>query len=337
MDEGNPSATKTTLIVAQECSTARLSDTFVHLRCPRVQHGSLGQHFRTFSSPKGTARHAWATLSYIFVARGCSTALLGNTFALFHRPRVQRGTLGQHFRTSSSPEGAARLSWATLSCFIVAQGCSTALLGNTFVHLRRPRVQHGTLGQHFRTSSSPKGAGQNDVWMKETLRQRKPHLSLPKSAARLSWATLSYIFVARGCTARLGNTFALFRRPRVQHGTLGQHFRTSSSPEGAARLSWATLSYIFVARGCSTARLSNTFVHLRRPRVQHGSLGRHFRTSSSPEGAARHAWATPPHVSAARRYWAKDVRLNLTKKKKSPKNEGDFCRVPKAGLEPARL
>ena len=113
MDEGNPSATKTTLIVAQECSTARLSDTFVHLRCPRVQHGSLGQHFRTFSSPKGTARHAWATLSYIFVARGCSTALLGNTFALFHRPRVQRGTLGQHFRTSSSPEGAARHAWAT--------------------------------------------------------------------------------------------------------------------------------------------------------------------------------------------------------------------------------
>ena len=25
------------------------------------------------------------------------------------------------------------------------------------------------------------------------------------------------------------------------------------------------------------------------------------------------------------------------KKKKSPKNEGDFSRVPKAGLEPARL
>ena len=88
MDEGNPSATKTTLIVAQECSTALLSDTFVHLRCPRVQHGSLGQHFRTFSSPKGTARHAWATLSYIFVARGCSTARLSDTSARFRRPKV---------------------------------------------------------------------------------------------------------------------------------------------------------------------------------------------------------------------------------------------------------
>ena len=184
MDEGNPSATKTTLIIAQECSTARLGDTFVHLRRPRVQHGTLGQHFRTFSSPEGTARHAWATLSYIFVA----------------------------------------------------QGCSTARLSDTFVHLRRPRVQHGTLGRHFRTSSSPEGAGQNDVWMKETLRRRKPHLSSPKSAARHAWATLSHFFVARGCSAaRLGNTFVHLRRPRVQHGSLGQHFRTSSSPEGAAR------------------------------------------------------------------------------------------------------
>ena len=177
MDEGNPSATKTTLIVAQECSTARLSDTFVHLRCPRVQHGSLGQHFRT----------------------------------------------------SSSPKSAARLPWATLSYFIVARGCSTAPLGNTFVHLRRPRVQHGSLGQHF---------------------------------------------------------------------------RTSSSPEGAARHAWATLSYIFVARGCSTARLSDTSARFHRPKV----LGK------------------------------KTSRLNLTKKEEvSPKNEGDFGRVPKAGLEPARL
>ena len=88
MDEGNPSATKTTLIVAQECSTARLGNTFVHLRRPRVQRGTLGQHFRTSSSPKGAARHAWATLSYIFVAQECSTARLGDTSARFRRPKV---------------------------------------------------------------------------------------------------------------------------------------------------------------------------------------------------------------------------------------------------------
>ena len=140
--------------------------------------------------------------------------------------------------------------------------------GNILTQYRHPRVQHDTLGQHFRAFPLPKGAGQNEVWMKETLRQRKPHLSSPKSAVRLPWATLSYIFVAQECsTAPLGNTFVLYRRPRVQHGSLGQHFRTSSSPEGTARLSWATLSYIFVARGCSTARLSDTSARFHRPKV----------------------------------------------------------------------
>ena len=160
MDEGNPSATKTTLIVARGYSTALLGNTFVLYRRPRVQHGSLGQHFRTLSSSKGAARLSWATLSYIFVAQGCSTALLGNTFVHLRRPRVQHGALERHFRTSSSPEGAARLPWATLSYFIVARGCSTAPLGNTFVHLRRPRVQHGTLGRHLRAFPPPEGTGQ---------------------------------------------------------------------------------------------------------------------------------------------------------------------------------
>ena len=160
MDEGNPSATKTTLIVAQECSTAPLGNTFVHLRRPRVQHGSLRQHFRTSSSPEGAARLSWATLSYIFVARGCSTALLGNTFVRLRRPRVQHGSLGQHFRTLSSSKGGARRAWATLSYIFVARGCSTALLGNTFVLYRRPRVQHGTLERHLRAFPPPEGTGQ---------------------------------------------------------------------------------------------------------------------------------------------------------------------------------
>ena len=221
-----------------------------------------------------------ATKTILIVARGCSTALLGNTFVLYRRPRVQHGSLGQHFRTLSLPEGTARLSWATLSYFIVARGCSTAPLGNTFVLYRCPRVQHGSLGQHFRALSSPEGA------------------------ARLSWATLSYFIVARGySTALLGNTFVLYRRPRVQHGSLGQHFRTSSSPEGAARLPWATLSYIFVAQGCSTARLSDTSARFHRPKV----LGKRRKVESDK------------------------------KRRSLPKNEGDFGRVPKAGLEPARL
>ena len=129
-------------------------------------------------------------------------------------------------------------------------------------------MTRGTVRRLFRAFPLPKGAGQNEVWMKETLRQRKPHLSLPKSAARLSWATLSYFIVARGCsTAPLGNTFVLYRRPRVQHGALERHFRTSSSPESAARLPWATLSYYIAAQGCSTARLSDTSARFRRPKV----------------------------------------------------------------------
>ena len=160
MGEGNPSATKTTLIVAQECSTALLGNAFVLYRRPRVQHGALERHFRTSSSPEGTARLSWATLSYFIVARGCSTARLSDTFVHLRRPRVQHGSLGQHFRTSSSPEGAARLSWATLSYIFVARGCSTAPLGNTFVHLRRPRVQHGALERHLRAFPPPEGTGQ---------------------------------------------------------------------------------------------------------------------------------------------------------------------------------
>ena len=160
MDEGNPSATKTTLIVARGYSTALLGNTFVLYRRPRVQHGSLGQHFRTLSSSKGAARLSWATLSYIFIARGCSTARLSDTFVHLRRPRVQHGSLGQHFRTSSSPEGAARHAWATLSYFFVARGCSAARLSDTFVHLRRPRVQHGTLERHLRAFPPPEGTEQ---------------------------------------------------------------------------------------------------------------------------------------------------------------------------------
>ena len=160
MDEGNPSATKTILIVARGYSTALLGNAFVLYRHPRVQHGSLGQRFRALSSPEGTARLSWATLSYFIVARGCSTARLSDTFVHLRRPRVQHGSLGQHFRTLSSPEGAARLSWATLSYIFVARGCSTARLSDTFVHLRRPRVQRGALERHLRAFPPPEGTGQ---------------------------------------------------------------------------------------------------------------------------------------------------------------------------------
>ena len=87
----------------------------------------------------------------------------------------------------------------------------------------------------------PKGAGQNEVWMKETLRQRKPHLSSPEGTARLSWATLSYIFVARGYSAaRLSDTFVHLRCPSVQHGTLERHLRAFPPPNNSGTIPTAT-------------------------------------------------------------------------------------------------
>ena len=135
--------------------------------------------------------------------------------------------------STARPNGAVPRRVTTVMYYdVIPQPTS----GNILTQYRHPRVQHDTLGQHFRAFPLPKGAGQNEVWMKETLRQRKPYLSLPEGTARLSWATLSYFIVARGySTALLGNTFVLYRRPRVQHGSLGQHFRTSSLPECAAR------------------------------------------------------------------------------------------------------
>ena len=149
--------------------------------------------------------------------------LLGNETHTFRRPREKYDTLGQHCRAFSSPESAARHFQATLPRLFVAQRCRTVLFGNKIHTFRRPRVQHdNTFRQHFSPFSLPKGARQNDVRMKGTLRQRNPYFSSPKSKIRHAWVTLPSIFVARGCSAaRLGNTFVHFRRPRVQRGTPG--------------------------------------------------------------------------------------------------------------------
>ena len=209
-------------------------------------NGTPRQRNPYYSSPEGKVRHAWVTLPSIFVARGCSAARLGNTVAHFRCPRVRHDTFRRHFRPFllpvgvgqndvrmkgalgqrnphySSPESTARHSRVTLSRFFVARECSTTRLGNTVTHFRRPRVQYDTFRRHFSPFSLPKGARQNDVRMKGTLRQRNPHYSSPEGKVRHAWVTLSRIFVARGCSTTLsGNTSAPFCRPRVQRGTLG--------------------------------------------------------------------------------------------------------------------
>ena len=204
-------------------------------------NGTLRQRNPYFSSPESKVRHAWVTLSRIFVARGCSTTLSGNTSAPFCRPRVQYDTFRRHFSPFSLPKGArqndvrmngtprqrnpyfsspeckVRHAWVTLPSIFVARECSTTRLGNTVAHFRRPRVQHDTFRRHFSPFSLPKGARQNDVRMKGTLRQRNPYFSSPECKVRHAWVTLPRIFVARGCSTTLsGDTSAHFRCRKVQ-------------------------------------------------------------------------------------------------------------------------
>ena len=165
--------------------------------------------------------------------------------------------------------------------------------GNILTQYRRPRVQYDTFRRHFSPFSLPKGARQNDVRMNGTLRQRNPHFSSPESKVRHAWVTLPSIFVARECSTTLsGNTSAPFRRPRVQYDTFRRHFRPFllpvgvgqndvrmngtlrqrnphySSPKSKIRHAWVTLPSIFVAREYSAARLDDTSVPFRRPKVK---------------------------------------------------------------------
>ena len=66
--------------------------------------------------------------------------------------------------------------------------------------------------------------------------------------------------------------------------------------------------------------------------LQDDTPGQRFWHLSSPESAARHAWATLPHLSAAQRCRANDVRFNLTKKRRSlPKTRETSVGCPKPG------
>ena len=65
------------------------------------------------------------------------------------------------------------------------------------------------------------------------------------------------------------------------------------------------------------------------PRYTPGQRFWHF---PSPERARPHAWATLPHLSAAQRCRANDVRFNLTKKRRSlPKTRETSVGCPKPG------
>ena len=81
-------ATLTPIIVAQRYSLALPGDTYAHYRRPTMFIGTPGRHLSLLSSPNGTPRHSRATLKPIIIAQRCSSALPGNTFAHYCRPRV---------------------------------------------------------------------------------------------------------------------------------------------------------------------------------------------------------------------------------------------------------
>ncbi len=54
-----------------------------------------------------------------------------------------------------------------------------------------------------------------------------------------------------------------------------------------------------VAQGCRATLRGNAFGTFRRPRVPGRTLRRHFHTFLLPESAARHPWATLPHLFVA--------------------------------------
>ena len=95
-----------------------------------------------------------------------------------------------------------RRSSGTITPYLVAQRCRTVLKGGTYGLFCRPKVPCGTQRQHLRLILSPKGA------------------------VRHSKAALTAYSVAQRCRAILkGDTYGLFCRPKVPHGTQRRHLR----------------------------------------------------------------------------------------------------------------
>ena len=108
----------------------------------------------------------------------------------------------RHLRLILSPKGAVRDSKAALTAYSVAQRCRATLKGGTYGLFCRPKVPCGTQRRHLRLILSPKGA------------------------VRYSKAALTAYSVAQRCRATLkGDTYGLFCRPKVPHGTQRRHLR----------------------------------------------------------------------------------------------------------------
>ena len=194
---------------------------------------------------------------------------------------------------SISHIASSRHSPATFKPIIVAQGCSSALPGDTYAYHRRPTVLLGTTGRHLRPLSLPNGTGltysltsQIHPSLKSLDSSPPPFkpalsgrhlspLSLPNGTPWHYRATLSPIIVAQGYWPDIFTHFTnspLTQKPRL--------FSTSLQ----ARTLRATLKPIIVAQRYSLALPGDTFAHYCRPTVLLGTPGRHLSPLSSSSG-----------------------------------------------------
>ena len=150
---------------------------------------------------------------------GDSAAFFGNDNALSRRPKVPHGTQRRHLRLILSPKGAVRHSKAALTAYSVAQRCRATLKGGTYGLFCRPKVPAVLKGDTYGLFCRPK----------VPCGTQRRHLRLilsPKGAVRYSKAALTAYSVAQRCRATLkGDTYGLFCRPKVPHGTQRRHLR----------------------------------------------------------------------------------------------------------------
>ncbi len=166
-----------------------------------------------------TVRRSSGTITPYLVAQRCRTVLKGGTYGLFCRPKVPCDTQRRHLRLILSPKGTVRHSKAALTAYSVAQRCRATLKGGTYGLFCRPKVPAVLKGDTYGLFCRPK----------VPCGTQRRHLRLilsPKGAVRYSKAALTAYSVAQRCRATLkGDTYGLFCRPKVPHGTQRRHLR----------------------------------------------------------------------------------------------------------------
>ncbi len=203
---------------------------------------------------------------------------------------------------SISHIASSRHSPATFKPIIVAQGCSSALPGDTYAHYRCPTVFLGTTGRHLRPLSLPNGTGLTYSLTSQIPPSLKSLDSSPPPFKPHSPATYKPIIVAQRCSSALpGDTYAYHRRPTVLLGTTGRHFPAII----VAQRCWPDIFTHFTNPSLTQKpRLFSTSLQAR-------TLRRHLSLLSSPNDVHRHFRATFTSLSVAQGYWP-DIFTHFT-------------------------